>query len=113
MTCDPRAPWQPPGWQPLDPELAHDRLDRVVTDDDLAAVAQLRSHPHRAVGAAGGLVDVGDLAGQPDPPQRSRRVRTALPGVVARLGDLEHAAGMGTLMPCPVKDSITGKSLLG
>ena len=33
-----------------------------------AAIAQLGGHSERAVGAAGGLVHVGDLAGQPDPP---------------------------------------------
>lgn len=55
---------QPPGREPLQPDLAHDRPDGVVADDNAAPVAQLRCHPHVAVGAAGGLVDIGDLTGQ-------------------------------------------------
>jgi hypothetical protein len=36
-----------------------------VSDEDRSAVAQLGGDAMRAVGAAGGLVDVGDLTGQP------------------------------------------------
>jgi hypothetical protein len=71
--------------QALESDLAHDRPDRVVADDDVAAGAQLGAHPLVAIGASGGLVDVGDLAGPPDPPQGARRVWPVLPVVVARL----------------------------
>jgi hypothetical protein len=50
----------------------HDRADGVVADDDVAPVAQLGGHAQRAVGAARGLVDVGDLPGQPDSAQLAR-----------------------------------------
>ena len=69
---------------------------------------QLGGDPQRAVGAAGLLVDVGDLAGQPDPAQRPRRVGAILPGVVARLRDPQRDAGLLHVDPCPVRDSITG-----
>jgi hypothetical protein len=48
----------------------------------------------RAIGAAGSFVDVGDLAGQPDPPQLAWWVRTILPGVIAGLRDTKGAAGV-------------------
>lgn len=92
---------EPPGRQAFDAELAHDRLDGVVADDDLAAVSQLRGDAQRAVGAGRGLVDIGDLAGQPDPAQRTRRERPRLPVVVARLRHAEHPAGVADVDPLP------------
>jgi hypothetical protein len=39
--ADVRALGQPAGWHPLDAELTHDQLDRVVTDIDDATVLEL------------------------------------------------------------------------
>jgi len=39
-------------------------------------------------------VNVGDLAGQLDPPQRPGRVRATFPGVVARLRHPQRDAGL-------------------
>ncbi len=48
---DPSALRQPAGRNALQTELAHDRLDRVVPDDDVAPVAQLRTDSQRSVRA--------------------------------------------------------------
>jgi hypothetical protein len=92
---------EPARRQTLDPQLAHDRPDRVVADDDVSPVAQLRGDAHLAAGAARGLVDVGDLASQPDPAQGARRVGAVPPGVIAGLRDVEHAAGVAHVDPLP------------
>ena len=84
---------QPTSRSALDPELAHDQLDRVMADADVATVFELGGHPVGAIGPTRRLVDVGDLAGQPDPPQRPGRVWAVLPGVVARLRHTKHPAG--------------------
>ena len=62
---EPRALRQPARWQTADAKLTHDQLDRVVADDDLAAVSEFDRDPERAIGASRCRVDVGDLAGQP------------------------------------------------
>ena len=72
MTALTLAPLGSQRGQTLDPELAHDQRNGVVSDLDGAAMLELGSDSERPVGATGGLVDVGDLTGQPDPPERSR-----------------------------------------
>jgi hypothetical protein len=45
-----------------------------VSDADVAGVPEFGGHAQRTVGAAGGLVDVGDLARQPGLQALSHRV---------------------------------------
>jgi len=64
------AAGQPTGRQSLDRELTHDVPDGVVADVDVPAVSELSRDAQGTVGAARGLVNGGDLPGQPDPSQR-------------------------------------------
>ena len=95
------SPRQPPRRESLDPQLPHDQLHRVMPDQDLSAVTQFRGHPQRAIRAARRLMHVGDLAGQPDPPQRPRRVGPTLPRVIPGLGHAEHPTGVAHVDPLP------------
>ena len=99
---------------PLIPRSRMIVRDRVVADEDVAAVAQLGCHAFSAVDAARGPVHVGDLAGQPDAPER-RRLTAAGPSSRSSRTRKRRAIRQAcrTLIPCPVRESITGKSLLG
>src|ERR1019366_5265783 len=79
--------------------------DRVMPGVDIAAIAKLGSHAQRAVGAAGRLVDIGDLTGQPDPSEHPQRVRPILPRVVAGLRNAERPAGV------PDVDALPGQGV--
>ncbi len=88
---DPLPLW--PSGHALDAGAAHQQLDRAVPDDELLAEGEFGVHPPGAVGAAGCRVNRADQVGEPHVPNGPSRRRAGLPGVVARLGDGEHAGG--------------------
>jgi hypothetical protein len=46
-------------------------------------------------------MDIGDLASEPDPPQRAWRIGPVLPRVVTGLRDVERSAGVADIEPLP------------
>ena len=64
-----------------------------LADVNAAAVSELGGDPERAVGAAGVLVHLCDLAGKPGVPERPCGRRAKPPVVIARGSDTQHQAG--------------------